>query len=200
MNKMFSRNVAGATDALNELNITICGAGGIGSNLAVMLVRSGVKKLTIIDFDTVELSNLNRQHYFLKDIGKPKVVALKEVLESISQVQIEAIEAKITAENAKEILKNFDVICEAFDSAEQKAMIANFVLANLDSVFIASSGMSGLSGEMKVRKVSEKFYVCGDETSDMKDGIMSPRVNICAGMMANLVLNLALQRAKKERA
>lgn len=197
MSEIFKRNVAGVKSALNGLNITICGAGGIGSNLAVMLVRSGLKKLKIVDFDTVEESNLNRQHYFRKDIGKPKVSALKEILESIAEVEIQAVEAKITEQNANEILKNSDIICEAFDNPDQKAMLANFVLANLDSVLITSSGMSGLSGDMKVRKVSDKFYVCGDEISQMSSGVMSPRVSICAGMMANLALNLALQRAKR---
>ncbi|MDO5046505.1 sulfur carrier protein ThiS adenylyltransferase ThiF [Campylobacter sp.] len=198
MSEIFKRNVAGATEALNNLNITICGAGGIGSNLAVMLVRSGLNRLKVIDFDTVEESNLNRQYYFKKDIGRSKVAALKEILQNIADVEVKAVQEKITEQNAEEILKGCDIVCEAFDSAEEKAMLANFVLSNLNATLISSSGMSGLEGEIRTRKISDKFYVCGDETSDMSEGVMSSRVSICAGMMANLVLNLAMQ-SKKER-
>lgn len=197
MSEIFKRNAVGVADGLGKLNIIICGAGGIGSNLAVMLVRSGVKRLTIIDFDMVEESNLNRQYYFKKDIGKPKVAALKEILQSITDVEVKAVQEKIDEQNARDLLSGFDIVCEAFDSAEQKAMLANFVLSNLDATLIASSGMSGLGGEMRVRKVSDKFYVCGDEASQMSEGVMSPRVSMCAGMMANLALNLALKTAKR---
>ncbi|WP_069631957.1 sulfur carrier protein ThiS adenylyltransferase ThiF [Campylobacter pinnipediorum] len=195
MSEIYKRNVKGTLEALNRQKIIICGAGGIGSNLAVMLVRSGLKNLSIVDFDIVEQSNLNRQYYFKKHLGMPKVKALKSVLTEIDDVCVDDINQKITQENAKEILSGFDIICEAFDDASQKAFLTNYVLLNFkNSLIIASSGMSGLDGDIKTKKINENFYLCGDGVSDMSIGVMSPRVSICAGNMANLILKLSLER------
>lgn len=81
---MKERNVAGTTEPLKDARVTIAGAGGLGSNIAIALARSGVGHLTLIDFDVIEMSNLNRQQYKVSQVGMPKVVALKQNLIHLS--------------------------------------------------------------------------------------------------------------------
>lgn len=176
--------------------VAICGLGGLGSNIAISLARAGVRKLILIDFDRVDLSNLNRQQYFVSQIGMYKTDALKDNLCKIAPyLEVAVHTVRLTESNVIELLKDADIICEAFDRAEEKAMLVNSVVENFpDRYLIAASGMAGMSSSnsIKTRRVTKHFYLCGDETSDIADGIglVSSRVMICAAHQAHMVLRI----------
>ena len=176
--------------------VAICGLGGLGSNIAVALARAGIGKLILIDFDKVDISNLHRQQYKAAQIGTYKTKALKQNLEEIAPyVEIMTYTTCITEQNFEEILQKADVICEAFDDAEQKSMLVNGVLEKLNTKYlIAASGMAGLGSAnmIKTRRIMDKFYLCGDGVSDVADGIglVSSRVMLCAAHQANMVLRV----------
>lgn len=193
---MSSRHTPKVHNKLKKSCVAVCGLGGLGSNIAVMLARIGVGRLVLIDFDVVEPSNLNRQSYFIEDLGKLKTKALSEQIAKINPfitTQIHTL--KITADNIPTLFKDCDIVCEAFDSALAKAMLAqNFHTHYPHTTLICASGLAGYgnSNAIATRKVAEHFYVCGDLVSGAKvgSGLMSPRVNICAAHQANLVLEL----------
>jgi len=176
--------------------VAICGLGGLGSNIAVALARAGVGRLILIDFDKVDISNLHRQQYQADQIGLYKTEALTENLKRIAPyVEIISHTVPITEENFRELLQDADIICEAFDDAEAKAVLVNGVLEQLHTKYlIAASGMAGLgsANSIKTRRVMERFYLCGDGVSDVGDdiGLVAPRVMLCAAHQAQMVLRI----------
>ena len=176
--------------------VAICGLGGLGSNIAVLLARAGIGKLILIDFDKVELSNLHRQQYKATQIGICKTEALAYNLKEIAPyLETEIHTVHMDENNYSSLLQSADVICEAFDKAEEKANIVNFVLSEMPTKYIvAASGTAGLgsANSIKTRRVSKRFYLCGDEKSDIQDGIglVSSRVCVCASHQANAVLRI----------
>lgn len=176
--------------------VAICGLGGLGSNIAVALARAGVGKLVLVDFDKVDITNLHRQQYKADQIGRYKTEALAENLKEISPYTELALHTvRVNDENAVDLLQNADIICEAFDDAECKAQLVNTVLEKMPHKYIvAASGMAGFSSAntIKTRKITSKFYLCGDEVSDAKDGVglVSSRVMICAAHQAHMVLRI----------
>ena len=180
----------------SSATVAICGLGGLGSNIAVSLARAGVGKLILIDFDKVDITNLHRQQYKANQIGINKTDALSENLLEISPyITVEAHSVRITEDNAEKLLKNADIICEAFDNAECKAMLTNLVLEKMPSKYIVvASGMAGMgsANTIKTRRVSKKLYICGDEVSDVKENgsLISSRVMICGAHQAHTVLRI----------
>ena len=180
----------------SKASVAICGLGGLGSNIAIALARAGIGKLILIDFDKVDLSNLNRQQYFVSQIGMYKTDALKVNLQQIAPyLEIEVHTVHITESNIKALLCNADIICEAFDQPEEKAMLVNGIRENFpDKYLAAGSGMAGMASanSIKTRRVTKRFYLCGDETSDVSDGIglVSSRVMVCAAHQAHVVLRI----------
>ena len=176
--------------------VAICGLGGLGSNIAVALARAGVGRLILIDYDKVDISNLHRQQYQADQIGLYKTEALTENLKRIAPyVEIISHTVPITEENFRELLQDADIICEAFDDAEAKAMLVNGVLEQLHTKYlIAASGMAGLgsANSIKTRRVMERFYLCGDGVSDVVEdiGLVAPRVMLCAAHQAQMVLRI----------
>lgn len=183
-------------DAFSSATVAICGLGGLGSNIAFFLVRAGIGKLILIDFDRVDITNLHRQQYKASQIGQYKTEALAENLKEIAPyILLELHTKNITEENAKSLLSAADIICEAFDSSEAKAMLTEIVLTEMpDKYFVAASGMAGLgkANSIKTRKVTNKFYICGDEVSDVNDGLglIASRVALCAAHQAHTVLRI----------
>ena len=181
---------------ISSTTVGICGLGGLGSNIAIALARAGIGKLILIDFDKVDITNLHRQQYKASLVGMYKTEALRENLKEINPyLETEIQTVCVTEENAKELLKECDIICEAFDNAECKAMLTNFVLEEMpDKYLVAASGMAGMgsANSIHTRKVTKRFYLCGDEISDVKDGIglVSSRVMLCAAHQAHMVLRL----------
>ena len=182
--------------AFASATVAVCGLGGLGSNIAIALARAGVGRLILIDFDRVDITNLHRQQYKAEQIGMYKTVALAENLGEIAPyISLEIHTERITEDNAVTLLQDADILCEAFDDAECKAMLTDTVLTEMrDKYLIAASGMAGLydANRIKTRKVMSKFYLCGDEKSDVADGIglVSSRVMICAAHQAHTVLRI----------
>ena len=183
-------------EKISSTTVAVCGLGGLGSNIAIALARASIGKLILIDFDKVDITNLHRQQYKANQIGMCKTEALQNNLKEINPY----LETKIHTicldeSNAKDVLADADIICEAFDNAEAKANIVNFVLSEMpDKYIVAASGMAGLDSAnlIKTRKVSKRFYLCGDEVNDIKDGIglVSTRVMLCAAHQAHTVLRI----------
>ena len=146
--------------AFSSATVAICGLGGLGSNIAIALARAGIGKLILIDFDRVDITNLHRQQYKASQIGLYKTEALAENLKEIAPyISLELHTERITEENAKVLLSDADIICEAFDSAEAKAMLTEIVLNEMkDKYFVAASGMAGLhdANRIKTRKITSK--------------------------------------------
>ena len=182
--------------AFSSATVAVCGLGGLGSNIAIALARAGIGKLILIDFDCVDITNLHRQQYKADQIGMYKTVALAENLKEIAPyVSVEIHTERITEDNAVTLLQDADIICEAFDDAECKAMLTDTVLTEMrDKYLVAASGMAGLydANRIKTRKVTSKFYLCGDEVSDVADGhgLVSSRVMVCAAHQAHTVLRI----------
>lgn len=176
--------------------VAVCGLGGLGSNIATALARAGVGRLLLFDFDKVDLSNLHRQQYKAGQIGRCKTDALAEnLLEIAPYAQIDTITARITEENCVQLLEGADVICEAFDDARAKAVLANQVLTTMpDTFLVAASGMAGMgsANAIQTRKITNRFYLCGDTVSDVEEtgGLFSSRVMVCAAHQAHMVLRI----------
>ena len=181
---------------LNKASVAVCGLGGLGSNIAIALARAGVGNLHIIDFDRVDISNLNRQQYFLEQLGQFKADAMYETLKRIAPYcNIIRERIKLDEENIQKFLAEDDIIVEAFDKADQKAMLVNCVLENMpDKYLVSGSGMAGIapSNMITTKRVTKRFYLCGDGVSDVEDGmgLVSSRVLICAGHQAHAVIRI----------
>ncbi len=196
-NDFFSKHDPKILPIIRKATIGIAGAGGLGSNVAVSLARVGIGKLIIADFDMIETSNLNRQQYFMNQIGKPKVIALLENLKQInpfSEYQIHHI--KLDEKNISLIYKDVDIMVEAFDKAEMKKMLIETWLSEFpEKPIIAASGLAGYGMNEKIHtKKFDNLYICGDEETESQKDIspMAPRVGIVANMQANLVLEMLL--------
>ena len=196
MDALIARHGLDLHKRFSSATVAVCGLGGLGSNIAITLARAGIGKLLLIDFDRVDITNLHRQQYKANQIGLYKADALAEnLIEIAPYAEITAVTAKITEENFADLLKEADVVCEAFDNAEAKAMLVNGVLEQRpDCYLVAASGMAGMDtpNTIRTRKVMGRFYLCGDETNDVADtiGLVAPRVMLCAAHQAHIVLRI----------
>ena len=179
-------------------SVAVCGLGGLGSNISLCLARAGIGRLILIDFDRVDITNLHRQQYKAHQIGMYKTEALAENLrEIVPYLSLELHTETMTEENTPQLLQNAQIICEAFDRAENKAMLVNYLLEHRPDTFIVSgSGMAGYgsSNSIHTEKRMKNLYLCGDGTSDIASGISltAPRVTLCAAHQANMILRLIL--------
>ncbi len=185
---------------ISGTTVAICGLGGLGSNIANSLARVGIGKLILIDFDRVDITNLHRQQYKANQIGRYKTEALCENLAEIAPyLETEIHTVCITEDNAEELLKDFDIICEAFDDAESKAMLVNLVLERMpEKYLVAASGMAGIGrvNAIQTRRISRRFYLCGDGTSDVSEAgsLVASRVMLCAAHQAHTVLRIIAEQ------
>ncbi|MBP3378510.1 MAG: sulfur carrier protein ThiS adenylyltransferase ThiF [Clostridia bacterium] len=175
--------------------VAVCGLGGLGSNLAVSLARSGVGTLLLIDFDKVDMSNLHRQQYAVSQLGMCKTDAMKQTLAEIAPYcNVITHTVKLKEDNLS-LIADCDVVCECFDNTEYKAMLVNGVSEYYPEKYIvAASGMSGLhtGNTIQTKKFGKRLYICGDGTSDVADDgtLFAPRVMLCAAHQANTVLRI----------
>lgn len=192
-------NIRHGEDLQNKISaarVAVCGLGGLGSNIAIALARAGVGHLHLIDFDRVDLTNLNRQQYAVGQLGQYKTDALRETLSLVSPYcDVTCDTVRVTEENLPDLLRNEDYICEAFDRAEAKAMLVSGVLEHFpEKYLVAASGLAGLgsANTIQTRRVSQRFYLCGDGTSDSSVGLglVASRVLVCAAHEANMILRL----------
>ena len=183
-------------DKISAARVAVCGLGGLGSNIAIALARAGVGHLHLIDFDRVDLTNLNRQQYAVGQLGQYKTDALRETLSLVSPYcNVTCDTIQVTEENLPDLLKTEDYICEAFDRAEAKAMLVSGVLEHFpEKYLVAGSGLAGFgsANTIQTRRVSQRFYLCGDGTSDSSVGLglVASRVLVCAAHEANMILRL----------
>lgn len=195
---MMARHTPDVYRKVKQGSVAVAGLGGLGSNIAVMLARTGVGRLLLVDFDTVEPSNLNRQNYSIRHLGMNKTDALRMQIEEINPfISMETRNARVSSENVEEIFSGYDILCEAFDRPEAKSDLVNTALLKLPGArIVAASGMAGYgsSNAIKTVKSMGRLYVCGDFESEAGpgSGLMPPRVQICAGHQANMILRLLL--------
>jgi sulfur carrier protein ThiS adenylyltransferase len=185
------------SESLKSKTVGIAGCGGLGSNCAIALARSGIGSLVIADFDVISRSNLNRQYFFLNQVGEKKVQALKKnILRVNPEVRIVTHDIRITAMNIPSVYAGCDVIVEAFDFAGEKEMLIETILGVMPSVpLVVGLGLAGwgMNDSIHFRKV-DNLYICGDETSEIntEQPPLAPRVGIVANMQANVVLEILL--------
>jgi sulfur carrier protein ThiS adenylyltransferase len=181
---------------LESAKIGIAGAGGLGSNVAALLVRAGVRRFVVADFDTVAESNLNRQFFFRRQIGEKKVAALAHNLRLIEpDLELDLRDIRLAADNIAEVFDGCDVIVEAMDAAESKEMLLNaFLPAGRRVVSAAGLAGWGRSNDIRTRKVGRNLVLVGDQTRDVRDGFapVGVRVEIAAAHEANAVASLLL--------
>lgn len=195
---MTARHTPFVHERVKKATVGIAGLGGLGSNIAVMLARTGVGKLILADFDLVEPSNLNRQSYFIRHLGRPKTEALKEQIEEINPyVSVEIHTVRVEETNAVALFGDCDVVCEAFDDPASKAALVSALLEGRPKIkLVAASGMAGFESANSIKTVRrfENLYLCGDGTNEAKEGngLMAPRVTVCAAHQANMALRLLL--------
>ena len=184
---------------LKKFRVGIAGAGGLGSNCAVALARTGIGTLVIADFDKVEPSNLSRQYYFLNQIGMMKAEALKDnILRIRPEIQVVIHKVKLNKLNIPAIFAGCDAIIEAFDRSDMKEMIIETVQSELPGVpLVVGSGMAGWGKNniLNSKQIDETLYVCGDEVSEASDELppLAPRVGIVASMQANTVVDILMK-------
>ena len=195
---MASRHTPGVHAQVKRATVSIAGVGGLGSAVAVALARIGVGRLVIADFDVVEPSNLNRQQFFVDQIGLPKVEALRGNLARINPyVEVSTFDGRLETGNIARIFAQADVVVEAFDAADQKAMLVETCRTRLPQVpVVAASGLAGYapSNSVTTRRAGTNFYLVGDGETAARpgEGLMAPRVGIAAHHQANAVLRLLL--------
>ncbi|MCL2689890.1 MAG: sulfur carrier protein ThiS adenylyltransferase ThiF [Chitinispirillia bacterium] len=195
---MAGRHTPQVHEKVKRAKVAVAGLGGLGSHIAIALGRLGVGELLLVDHDIVEPSNLNRQSYCISHLGSKKTDALKRQLEDINCfISIKTIDAYITEKNACDLFNGYNIVCEALDNPETKAMLVSALLSNFPDVkIVAASGMAGFgsSNDIKTELNFGRLYTCGDRASaaSVGNGLMSPRVQICAGHQANMVLRLIL--------
>ncbi len=188
-------------ELLKTKKVGIAGCGGLGSNCAVALTRVGIGNLILADFDVVSLSNLNRQYYFLNQIGMKKVTALAGNLININpEVKLQVLDKKLSSQDIMPVFGSCDVIVEAFDLAEMKQMILETVLSELPDTWLVSGvGLAGWGLNNRIHQNTYgKLIVCGDETLEVSDTMppLGPRVGVVANMQANAVLEILLGKMK----
>ncbi|MBM7855436.1 sulfur carrier protein ThiS adenylyltransferase [Desulfohalotomaculum tongense] len=182
---------------IQSVKVGIAGAGGLGSNCAQHLVRSGFSNFVLADFDVVDYSNLNRQFYFSNQVGQLKVLALEANLKQINPgIDVIAVAEKLDQSSIKQVFADCHVVVEAFDDASCKRMLVEAFIYT-DKLLVAASGIAGWgkSDDIKVRRVKDNFYIVGDMVSAVREDCppMSPRVNIVAAKQADVVLSWVLK-------
>jgi len=201
---IFSRHDAKVLAALRAATVGIAGAGGLGSNAAVALARAGVGRLVIADFDRIEPSNLNRQQYTVRQIGRRKVKALQANLKLIAPfTRCRAFDIKIRPANIEKVFGGVDLLIEAFDKAEEKSMLINaWLQLHPDRPVIAASGLAGYGkySRLRIRRMGN-LHICGDGESQCPPGVspMAPRVAIVANMQANLAVELLMKPERRNK-
>lgn len=183
---------------LQAARVAIFGLGGLGSNVAMWLARLGVGHLLLYDFDRVELSNLNRQYYFVEDVGEYKAVALLKHLRAVNPYgDYQSRVVRLTEDNLAELVDTAPIVCEALDKPEAKALLVNGVLESFpDKFLVAASGLAGFgtSDSMQVRQITPHFYLCGDGSSSFLDlPLCGARVGLCAAQEALTIARIILQ-------
>ncbi len=177
---MCARHTPQVHQKVKAAQVAIAGLGGLGSNIAILLARTGVGKLFLVDFDTVEPSNLNRQNYYIEHLGLPKTQALKQQIQQINPfIKVQTKQTCVTEHNAYELFAEYPIVCEAFDNPQSKAILVNTILEQSPyTKLVCGSGMAGYESSNTIQTVRNfsNLYVCGDSISAaaIGNGLMAP--------------------------
>lgn len=183
-------------DRIRSVKVGIAGAGGLGSNCALALVRTGFRQIKIADFDIVDYSNLNRQFYFFGQVGRSKVDALRDNLMLTNPAaEIESVQMSLEEGNVGELFGDCDVVVEALDRAEYKKLIVEKFLGS-GKLLVSASGLAGWgnSDRIKIHCIKDNFYMIGDLSTAIgpETPPLAPCVLIAAAKQADVVLSYAL--------
>lgn len=195
---MMARHTPGVHVKVKQAHVLVCGIGGLGSVAALALARTGVGTLTLVDYDVVEPTNLNRQQFFMDQLGMPKVEALADTIRRVNPfLTVRSICAKVDASSVADLLDGVDVVLECFDAAEAKAMLLEGVRAvNSEMPIVMASGVGGYddSASLMISRPMAHVWVVGDGVTGVMPGrgLMAPRVGVAAAMQANLALRILL--------
>ena len=195
---LVARHTPGVHEVVKKATVGIMGLGGLGTVVAGALARVGVGKLILADFDMVEPSNLNRQQYYVSQIGKKKTEALQENLLLMNPyISIETVDARLTEESIPETFRNVTVLAECFDDPVMKAAALRALLTSMPGIgYVGASGLAGYgdNNAIRTRKIHDNVYIIGDGTSEAGPGhgLMAPRGGIAAHHQANQILRILL--------
>lgn len=183
---------------IRSFSIGIAGCGGLGSNIAMCLVRSGFNDFTLADKDTIEPSNLNRQYFFADEIGRPKAETLRRRMLAVNpDARITVLRTRLTAGNINECFSDRGVVFEAFDGADDKKMLVE-AFAGSAMIIISGNGMAGLTNDapLTIKKIHDRLFIVGDHATQVgpRTPPFAPRVVACAGLMASVALELACKK------
>lgn len=189
-------------DKIRSVRTGIAGVGGLGSNCAHFLVRCGFRRFVIADGDIVESSNLNRQFFFEDQTGLLKVHALRDNLMAVERdLEIETVPFMLDRTNAEHVFRNVDVVVEAVDNPEDKAMLAE-IFMNDKRLLVSASGIGcwGHPDSIKVKQVKPMFFMVGDFSTEQsrKEPPLCPKVVMVAAKQADIVLQMVLGRWNNE--
>jgi sulfur carrier protein ThiS adenylyltransferase len=195
---MVARHSPGVHERVKRATVGIAGLGGLGSAVSIALARMGIGALILVDFDVVEPSNLNRQQYFIDQIGMPKTQALSKILASINPfIKIVIHKIELNRKNVPKVFNTANVVVECFDRADEKVMILESVAESLPKAYVVgASGLAGYgdSNSIKTWRLGKRVFIVGDmiKAAGPGLGLMAPRVGIAAHHQANLVVSLLL--------
>lgn len=199
---LVARHSPGVHQRMKVAAVGIAGLGGLGSAVSIALARMGVGELVLVDYDVVEPSNLNRQFYFISQIGMAKTDAMSRILKEINPyVSVISHRVELNRTNIPDIFGNVDIIVECFDGAEEKAMILEVVGESLPETYIVgASGLAGYgdSNSIQTWRAGDRIFIIGDleKSAGPGQGLMAPRVGIAASHQANLVVALLVDPEK----
>ncbi len=185
-------------EKLSRASLAIAGLGGLGSQIALMLARAGVGHLHLVDFDRVDVSNLNRQAYRIAHLHRPKTEALSEMIREINPcMRLSTAQLRVDESNVWEIFAPYELVCEAFDKEQSKAMLVEELLARSERVrIVAASGLAGYASAnlIRTRRAMSRLYLCGDGVSALAENepLVATRVMLCAAHQAHMLLRLIL--------
>ncbi len=194
-----ARHTPGIQEKIRTASIAILGLGGLGSAVAGAMAKIGIGKMLLSDYDIVEPSNLNRQHYFVDQIGMLKTRALQDNLRRMNtSTNLDLIDKRLTEADIPHLFGKVDVLIECFDDPEMKAATLRVLLSKMkDVAYVGSSGMAGFAenNTIRTRMIAPGIYLVGDEVSAAEpgQGLMAPRVGIAAHHQANQALRIILQ-------
>lgn len=193
MENIFKRQLIKHTEIFKKAKVLILGCGGLGTNLCFLLAKSGVGHIKIVDYDTVEYSNLNRQIYRPTDIGKRKVDAFEEICnEFVPFCDISFENIKVTEDNVDCLTDGYDVVLEALDDEYAKSLVLEHFIAT-DKKLISVSGIGGVDMlDIKIKKMNN-IVVCGDFKTKTDIGLYYPNVMMAASTQAIIALNWLLE-------
>ncbi|MFY9241543.1 MAG: HesA/MoeB/ThiF family protein [Polaribacter sp.] len=188
---------------LQNASVLVVGCGGLGSPIAVYLASSGVGKLHLVDFDTIDISNLHRQvFYSLKDVGKPKSKVLRKFIkERAPFTEVNSMNKPITKENVFELIENVDIVVDGTDSLPTKYLLNDAcVIQNKPLVYGSLYKFDGYVATFNVLQKDGNYSAnLRDAFPDFSSSLESTDIPNCeeAGTLNSIVGIIAMQQVNE---